>query len=184
MSLDRLGAIVWLADHSRNIIDARFAREIAVALGVPFERLLDFDKALVRKPVGDFARDEKRRHGWLVGSSHVNKDLVQVSDLAAAAAAYMGLYANIDHAKQAPHGTPGKLAQYIGQRAALRMARYFWPDGSGERDLLQEVPGIAGAGVGRIVKDEKTGEKVYSNDGSTPLVVGKDALLRERVYKP
>lgn len=177
-----MGAIVWIAEHPRAIVDLVWAKDLATALGVPFDKLLELDPKMMHTPTSGAGRDEKRRHGWLIfQQDKLKRDVVQISDFAAAACTYMGMYANIDHSHQSPHGTAGKQANYVALRACLRMARYFWPD-TGERDLLQEVPAVGAAGVGTVLRDERTGAKLFDRDGK-PLVVGRDALLRERIYK-
>lgn len=129
--MTRPEAIRFIATYPRAIISVSLAREISNALGIVFDMLLYIAPDLVRSLHG--------RVGWTVYLTGAPSDLVQVSDLGATVCRYMGLYADGDHALQSPHGTPGKQADYVGQRAAIRLARHWWGE-PGVRDLRQDCP--------------------------------------------
>ena len=133
MTMDRARAITFIAQHPRYLIGLPLAREICKGIGVHFDAVNLIEHALVRRAgakVGD-----------LVAVPRQGFDVVQVSDLGAALCRYMGLYGDGDHAKQSPHGTLGKQADYIGQRAAIRLARETG-GAPALRDLYQDVPEI------------------------------------------
>lgn len=127
--LDRAGSITFIADHPRMLIGVPLARKIASEIGVAFDMLLYVEPTLVRRP----------QHGDLVAAGIT--DVVQVSELGAALCRYMDLYASRDHSLQAPHGTLGKIADYVGQRAAIRLARATGGEAA-VRDLYRDVPRI------------------------------------------
>lgn len=128
--MSRPEAIRFIAKYPRALISVGMAREVSSALGVPFDLLLYITKNLVRP-----------MHAGAVYLVNAPRELVQVSDLGATVCRYMGLYADGDHALQSPHGTPGKQADYVGQRAAIRLARHWWGE-PGVRDLRQDVPNL------------------------------------------
>lgn len=119
----------FIAKYARGLIAVWKAREVADALGVQFDMLLFIAPNLVRRNFDG---------GYAVGV-HVGDDMVQVSDLGATICRYMSLYADGDHAMQSPHASPGKQADYIGQRAAIRLARNLGGEGA-VRELQQDIP--------------------------------------------
>lgn len=133
--MDRREALRRIAKYPRGLVRVDNARQVAEALGVHLETLLIIEPDLVRRPATRWARLPGRR-----GDARTI-ELVQLSDLGATICRYMGLYADRDHALASPHGTPGKQADYVGWRAAIRIAREWWgPDGVFE--LHQDVPAI------------------------------------------
>lgn len=189
--MDRFGAISWMAAHPRAIVNVPAARALATDVGVPFDALLDLDRSMIRQPRADNQQDMERRAGWLVGREAVaTLDLIQVSDLAAAMARYVGEYANEDQAKASQHGTPGKVAQYVTQRACVRLAFHFFGKG-GHTDrymddpavqrLVSEVPSIRTAGVQTKMKNVD-GKPIVGFDGK-PVWQGGDQMLIEKVYR-
>lgn len=126
--MSRLEAAAFIAQFAQALIAPWKAREVSKALGVEFDMLLFIAPNLVRRQFTG---------GWALRDG-VGKDLVQVSDLGATICRYMNLYADGDHALASPHGTPGKQARYVGQRAAVRLARHFNGD-AGVRDLAAAV---------------------------------------------
>lgn len=128
MTPSRPEAVRLLALYPRALISVAKAREVCEALGVRLDMLLYIAPDLIRSI-----------HRGAVYVKGAPSELVQVSDLGAAVCRYMGLYADGDHALQSPHGTPGKQADYVGQRAAIRLARQWWGE-PGVRDLHSDVP--------------------------------------------
>ena len=189
--MDRFGAIVWMAANPRAIVNVPAARALCTDIGVPFLDVLELDGAMIRKPRADTQADASRRDGWLVGSEAVQTmDLIQVSDLAAAMARYVGEYANVDQAKSSQHGTPGKVAQYITQRACVRLAFHFfgksghtdrYMDDPAVKRLVSEVPSIRTSGVRSKMKGVD-GKPIVGFDGR-PIFQGGDQMLIEKVYR-
>lgn len=138
MTLSRREAVVLLAKHPRSLMSVDGAREMALAFGHTLDGLLIIAPDLVRA-----------YHGPALLTADAPRDLVQVSDLGATVCMARGLYANASHAMQSPHGTLGKQADYVGRRAAIRLARAFWGE-PGVRDLLQDVPEIP-----KVLRDER-----------------------------
>lgn len=190
MTLARFAAIIWMAEHPRAIIDVEWAKKLCDGVGIPWGALLYIDGEMVRRPRAETERDQTRRAGWLVRGRHLRHDLVQVSDVAVAMARFAGEYANEDQAKASQHGTTGRVAQYVCQRACVRLAFHFYGQ-SGHTDrygddpavvrLVSEVPSIRTAGVRSKMKTPD-GQPIIGFDGK-PIWQGGDQILIEKVYK-
>lgn len=188
--MDRFGAIVWIAAHSRAVINVPAARALCTDIGLPFDAVVEVDKSMIRSPRAEDQHDMDRRAGWLIPREKLAYDLLQVSDLAAAMAMYVGEFANVDQAKASQHGTPGNVAQYVGQRACVRLAFHFFGKG-GHTDrygddpavvrLVSEVPSIRTAGVRSKMKNPQ-GQPIVGFDGK-PVWQGGDQCLIEKVYR-
>ena len=127
--MDRVEAIRFIATYPKGLIDVATARKISSACGVNFDVLSFYDTktALVRMP-------GEARKGWYFKESGLGTALVLTAHLGAMICRYMDLYADNDHALASPHATKGKEAEYIGQRAAVRLAR-AWYGEDGVDDL-------------------------------------------------
>lgn len=76
-----------------------------------------------------------------VKHAHHDDKAVWMHELAARLGVHFGLYANMDHAMQSPHHKVASECRYIGHRAAIRLARFFWGE-QGVTDLHERNPYI------------------------------------------
>lgn len=129
--MDKRSAVLALAKGSRAIISVELAKQIADGCGVSFNMLLYIEPELVTT----------NGNMWLVKKEVAGREAVQVSELAATICRYMGLYADKDHAHQSPNASAAKMAEYVGQRSSVRLARELLGE-DGVRDLIKECPEI------------------------------------------
>lgn len=153
--MERREALKFCARFPRGLIDTTLAGNLADALGSPLPFLEIVNPRLVRRV----------HTGMAVLREGIGQPLVNVAELAATVCWRMQLYAGYSHAMSSPHGTTGKMADYIGWRAAIRLAREFGGgmDEHYENEMVRDLYGWV---------KEQTGH------------LPPRALMRERPYYP